>query len=229
LRRVAILGAGGAGKTVLARRLGQLLDLPVTHLDSLRYRPDWSLTTEEEFVMAKQRVVAGPAWIVDGNSLATLPIRAAAADTIIVLDPHPVVCLLGIARRRLRYRGGQHSDGVFDRLSTEFLLYVLRYRRRHLTKVLACIHEHRRHDAAVLHLTSRRAARDIVSELSRHRTTPGLPSRGDFRDGVVSGRSRSWNWCAAAGRAGAHGEPEQALAPGPGGDDHDGVPDHLQR
>src|SRR5437764_4195854 len=38
----------------------------------------------------------------------------------------------------------------------------------------------------------------------------------NFRDGVVSGRSCSWNWCAAVGRAAGHEEPEWALAPGPG-------------
>ncbi|GAA2630451.1 hypothetical protein GCM10010399_73000 [Dactylosporangium fulvum] len=31
---IAIIGAGGAGTTVLANRLGRLLDLPGTHLDA---------------------------------------------------------------------------------------------------------------------------------------------------------------------------------------------------
>ena len=62
----------------------------------------------------------------DPNSLASLPVMAARADTIIVLAPHPVVCLTGILRRRLRYRGGQHSDGVYDRITLQFLRYVLR-------------------------------------------------------------------------------------------------------
>jgi adenylate kinase family enzyme len=42
MQRIAVLGAGGAGKTVVARRLGHLLGLPVTHLDQLRYDPSWT-------------------------------------------------------------------------------------------------------------------------------------------------------------------------------------------
>jgi adenylate kinase family enzyme len=70
MQRIAILGAGGAGKTVLARQLGQLLGLPVTHLDQLRYDPDWNLVPEATFTAAQRRMVAGDAWIIDGNSQA---------------------------------------------------------------------------------------------------------------------------------------------------------------
>lgn len=168
MQRIAVLGAGGAGKTVLSRQFGQLLGLPVTHLDQLRYDADWNRIDEDMFVAAQRRLVAEPRWVIDGNSLASLAIRAAAADTIIVLDPHPLVCLAGIASRRLRYRGGRHADGVYDRITVEFLRYVLSYRRRHLPRVLAAAREHGGH-AALIHLTSRRAAGRLIRELRTSR------------------------------------------------------------
>jgi hypothetical protein len=54
-RRVAVLGAYGAGKTTPARRLGEQTGLPVTHLDSVTFMPDrtkvapahgWTCTVE---------------------------------------------------------------------------------------------------------------------------------------------------------------------------------------
>ena len=40
-RRVMVMGPCGSGKSTLARRIGGLLDLPVTHMDQLRHGPGW--------------------------------------------------------------------------------------------------------------------------------------------------------------------------------------------
>ncbi|MCW2138818.1 topology modulation protein [Actinoplanes cyaneus] len=134
------------------------------HLDELRYDASWNVVSEEEFFAAQRKVVAGARWVVDGNGSASLPIRAAAADTIIVLDPHPLVCLAGIILRGLRYGGGQHPGGVYVRVNCEFLHYVVSYRRKTLPKVLRVLDEHAGH-ATVLHLTSRRSANRLIREL----------------------------------------------------------------
>jgi adenylate kinase family enzyme len=164
--KIVIVGAGGAGKTVLANQLSTLLNIPVVHLDALRYDTDWNLVPEDEFAARQREAVAADQWITDGNSLATLPIRAAAADTVIVVDPPPLVCLWGILQRRWRYRGGQHADGVFDRITVEFLRYVMLYRLRHLPRTLACIAQYGPR-ATVVHLTSRSQAEQFVARLSR--------------------------------------------------------------
>ncbi len=165
MQRIAIVGAGGAGKTVLANRLGAVLNIPVTHLDALRYTPDWRHVAEEDFIARQRDIVTRDRWIIDGNSLASLPVRATAADTIIVVDPAPLMCLWGILQRRLRYRGGQHPDGAFDRITAAFVRYAWTYRREHLPKVLACIASHGPH-AARIHLTSRRQTNRFLASLN---------------------------------------------------------------
>jgi adenylate kinase family enzyme len=167
MRRIAVIGAGGAGKTVLANRLGDLLGIDVVHLDALRYDQHWQTVDDDRFAAAQRAVVTRPAWIVDGNSLATMAIRVAAADTIILLDPPPLICLSDILRRRWRYRGGQHPDGVYDRVTLQFLRYTKSFRRDHRPRVLACIAEHAPH-AVLHHLTSRRQANRLLTHLARH-------------------------------------------------------------
>ncbi|MGI5185420.1 topology modulation protein [Dactylosporangium sp. CA-152071] len=171
VQRIAIVGSGGAGKTVLANRLSTHLDLPVTHLDALRYDSCWQVVPEPQFVAAQQAVIAGERWIIDGNSLASMPIRFAAADTIIFLDLPPLVCLSGILVRRLRYRGGQHADGVYDRITIAVLRYVLSFRRRFAPRVRACIAEHGPH-ATLIEVTSRRQADQLIARLG-HDPTDG--------------------------------------------------------
>jgi adenylate kinase family enzyme len=41
MKRIAIIGCGGSGKTVLATQLGAKLGLPVPHLDRLFWRAGW--------------------------------------------------------------------------------------------------------------------------------------------------------------------------------------------
>ncbi|MFJ3790383.1 topology modulation protein [Kitasatospora sp. NPDC090091] len=161
--RIAIMGCGGSGKTVVGRQLAELINAPLTHLDGVYYDADWNPLPQEKFAALQEELVARPSWVIDGNYASTLPIRLKRADTVIFLDIPPVVCLLGILQRRWRYRGGQHtSQGVFDRITWSFVRYILGYRRQMRPKVRALIAEHAGH-ARVVTITSRRAARRFVA------------------------------------------------------------------
>lgn len=189
MQRIMIVGNGGAGKTVLANRLGRLLAIPVTHLDALRYDSSWNIVPEERFAAAQREIITEPSWIIDGNSLHSLPLRLAAADTVIIVDPPPWVCLRGILQRRRRYGGGQHPDGVHDRITPEVLWYVARrYRHDILPRVQACIAEHFR-GTRLVHLTSRSQTDHYLDQVTRHHginqsgaDSPALTDKGDDVD-----------------------------------------------
>ncbi|MBB5916817.1 adenylate kinase family enzyme [Nocardia transvalensis] len=154
--RIVVLGCGGSGKTHLANRLAAVLALPVTHLDAVYYDSDWNPLPHTEFAARQRDLVAGPRWLIDGNHVSTLPIRLAAADTVIFLDLPAVSCLAGVAQRRWRYRGGQHpADGVYDRITWDFVRYICRYRATTAPRVRRLITEHGRH-AQLITLSSRR-------------------------------------------------------------------------
>jgi adenylate kinase family enzyme len=172
MERIIVIGNGGSGKSTLARQLAAVLDLPLTHLDAVYYDERWQPRSQEEFATEQRRLVAQERWIIEGNYASTLPIRLAAADTVIFLDLPAITCLWGILQRRLRYRGGQHQrDGVYDRITRNFLLYVAGYRRAMRPKVQAAIAESCSR-ARVLILASRRQANNFLNRISAHRSAP---------------------------------------------------------
>ncbi|MGW4370332.1 hypothetical protein ACWEKT_32275 [Nocardia takedensis] len=169
--RIVILGCGGSGKTFLANQIAELLDLPLTHLDAIHYDADWNPLPGEEFAARQRALAAAPRWLLEGNYAATLPIRLAAADTVIFLDLPATTCLLGIVQRRWRYRGGQHErDGVYDRITIGFLRYICRYRTTMRLRVKE-LFDHHGTGAHLITLTSRRAADRFLRALRDQHTT----------------------------------------------------------
>ncbi|MEV6969261.1 topology modulation protein [Hamadaea sp. NPDC051192] len=170
MERIVVIGNGGSGKSTLARQLAMALDLPLTHLDAVYYDERWQPLPHEDFAAEQRRLAARERWIIEGNYASTLPIRLVAADTVIFLDLPAIVCLWGILQRRLRYRGGQHQhDGVYDRITWNFLRYVAGYRRTMRPKVRAAVAEHGS-AARVFTLVSRRQANSFLTRISAHQS-----------------------------------------------------------
>lgn len=169
--RIAIIGCGGSGKTYLANKLAALLNLPLTHLDGVYYDAEWNPLPQDEFAAIQRDLVSAPRWLIEGNYAGTLPIRLAAADTVIFLDLPGITCLAGIVRRRLRYRGGQHAqEGVYDRLTWSFIRYIWGYRKSMRPRVRQLLAEHGG-NVRLVSLTSRRQADRFVAQLEAESTS----------------------------------------------------------
>jgi adenylate kinase family enzyme len=163
--RIAIMGCGGSGKSHLARSLGAALGITPVHLDGLYYDADWKPLDKDKFADLQRDLVIAQRWVIDGNYASSLPIRLQAADTVIFLDLPGWACLWGILQRRLRHGGGQHQAiGVYDRITWDFVRYILGYRRTMAPRVRTLIAEHAG-NAQVVILRSRRAARRYLAAM----------------------------------------------------------------
>jgi adenylate kinase family enzyme len=166
VERVAIVGCGGSGKSYVARELGRLLDLPVTHLDAVHFDERWNPLPVERFEAAQRELVAAPRWVIDGNYHSTIQVRLAAADTVVFMDLPTLACLWGVLSRQVRHgRGQNHSNGVYNRITREVLRYVLGYRRTMRRRVLEKIDQHAS-GARVIALTSRGQTRHFLRQVA---------------------------------------------------------------
>ena len=140
MRRILIIGPGGAGKSTLARRLGAQLGLEVFHLDKFYWRPGWVETPKDEWLRAVEGLAARDSWVMDGNYSGTLDVRLARCDAAVFLDLPRRVCLWRIVKRRLAYRATTRPDmaeGCPEELNPEFVRWVWDYPRRSRPGVLA--------------------------------------------------------------------------------------------
>ena len=87
MRRVAVFGNAGGGKSVLARRLAQLTGLPLHVVDMMQFRPGGDPVPHEEYLKTHAAILASEAWIIDGfGTRETAWQRFEAADTLIHVD-----------------------------------------------------------------------------------------------------------------------------------------------
>lgn len=132
MERILIIGCGGAGKSTLARQLGEKLNLPVVHLDKLFWKPGWVEESQDEFDRKLALELEKPRWIIDGNFNRTMPQRLEKCDTLIYLDFSRWTCLLGVVKRILTTYGTVRPDmgeGCPERFDLEFLKWVWNYNK----------------------------------------------------------------------------------------------------
>lgn len=133
MQRVAIIGPGGAGKSTLARRLGEVTGLPVIHLDNEYWRPGWVATPEDQWSRRVDVLAAGDRWIIDGNFGGTMAPRLERADTVVYLDFERHLYIWRVLKRRFKHRDRGRSrpdmaEGCEEKIDWVFLKWLWNYR-----------------------------------------------------------------------------------------------------
>ncbi|MEM8948829.1 MAG: adenylate kinase [Pseudomonadota bacterium] len=98
--RIAILGNAGGGKSTLARRLANDLDLPHVELDRLLWLPDWTPAPAGAYGSAHAQAIAANAWIIDGMGLRESISPRLLRTTAIVLIDMPIWAHYWLAAER---------------------------------------------------------------------------------------------------------------------------------
>lgn len=139
MKRILVIGSGGAGKSTFARRLGLRLNIEVLHLDKFYWHAGWVETPKDEWLKTVEALLKRDSWIMDGNYSGTLDIRFKACDALVFLDMPRTLCLWRVLKRLILYRRASRPDmaeGCPEKFSLEFLLWVWNYPVRTRPKVL---------------------------------------------------------------------------------------------
>lgn len=101
MKKIIVLGRGGAGKSTFSRELEKVLDIPVIELDKYFWKPDLSPLNNEEWVQLQKELAKKEKWIMDGDlgKYDVLSERIKYADTIIILSFPLWVCFKRALKR----------------------------------------------------------------------------------------------------------------------------------
>lgn len=88
MRKVAVFGNAGAGKSTLARRLAEVTGLSLYPVDTIKFRAGGSEVPHEEYLKRHADLLNRDQWIIEGFGCVTSAWeRFSAADTLVYIDP----------------------------------------------------------------------------------------------------------------------------------------------
>lgn len=87
MKRIAVFGKPGSGKSTLSKRLSAKTGIRLHQLDSIEYNADGSKVSLSDYQKAHEEILASESWIVDGfGPLNSFYERLERADTLIYID-----------------------------------------------------------------------------------------------------------------------------------------------
>lgn len=141
MNKIIVIGCPGSGKSYFSKKLKDILDMPIYHLDLIWNKPDKTTISREEFDKILNGIFKEEKWIMDGNYQRTLEMRIKACDTIILLDFDLEVSLDGATSRV----GKDRDDMPWqeDSLNEEFKNKILNFRNDKLPEIYRLLDEYK--------------------------------------------------------------------------------------
>jgi adenylate kinase family enzyme len=170
MRKVAIFGNAGGGKSTLARKLADSTRLPLYPLDTIQWLAGGVEVPRDEYLRAHAELLNREAWIIDGYGCRESAWkRFAAADTLVYVDLPLPTHFWWVTKRFLKGifvnpEGWPERSPIFK--STISSYRVLCQCHRHLTPEYRQLVSEARHFKRVHHLRSRADISSFLAAVS---------------------------------------------------------------
>jgi adenylate kinase family enzyme len=110
VKKVAVFGNAGGGKSTVARRLAEITGLPLIVLDILQFpegyrrdRDNGGKISDEQYLKLHGEILDKAAWIIDGyGNVESVWERFAVADTLVYVDLPLVMHYWGVTKRLVK-------------------------------------------------------------------------------------------------------------------------------
>jgi adenylate kinase family enzyme len=87
MKKVAVFGNAGGGKSTLSKRLSEITGLPLHILDKIQFQPGGIEVPQEDYKRTHEKILVTDQWIIDGfGCIETLWLRLDKADSLVFVD-----------------------------------------------------------------------------------------------------------------------------------------------
>lgn len=165
IKKCAIIGLPGSGKSTFAMRLGKILDIPVHHLDVHMFDSNGQKVDKQKFLMALDKMLTHKKWIIEGCSISTLEMRFAKADTIIYFRFSRLLCIGRLLKRVWIRDQALLSTGCANTVNWLLLKYIWNFKKEKESAIEA-LHKQYPHVNFLVFKTPKQSTQYILSTTS---------------------------------------------------------------
>lgn len=103
MKRVAVFGNAGGGKSTLARQIAEITSLPLHALDTIKYKKGGEEVPHDEYLQIHTALLQRDSWVIDGfGCKPSAWARFSAADTLIYVDLPLITHYLWVTKRLMK-------------------------------------------------------------------------------------------------------------------------------
>ena len=141
MSKVIVIGSPGSGKSVFSKKLRNILNVPLYHLDMIYHKADGTQISREEFDEKLNEIFKEDNWIMDGNYQRTLERRLKECDTVFLLDFPTEVCINGAESRVGKKR--EDMPWVEEKLNEEFKQSIINFKNEKLPQIYELLNKYK--------------------------------------------------------------------------------------
>ncbi len=103
MKKIAVFGKPGSGKSTFSKRLASVTGIPLHPLDSIVYEKNGDLVDRQMFDRSHENILSSDSWIIEGfGPMASFNQRLDAADTLVYIDLPYLVSYWLVTKRLLK-------------------------------------------------------------------------------------------------------------------------------
>ncbi len=161
MKKIVIVGCPASGKTTLANRLSELLNIPTQNLDDIFWTKEGGIK-QEDFTQQQEKMMSDEKWIIDGNFMKSksFEMRLRKAETIIFFNFSKITIYFRLLKRYIQNIGSKKT-GHRKMLNFDLIKFIWNYPTEEIyNKIL-----HNPHNKELVVLNNPKDERDFIKEI----------------------------------------------------------------